>query len=138
MSGAGKDPAPFSTLAEYIEALLKTSLDAGIRELDFWEMTPGEVVRAIESNNRLAKIEAQERATFNYIMAELIVKGFSIVMSGKGTFPKVEEVYPAIFDDVIKEQEEKIQKQKDDVSTLRFMQFAQSYNKRHKGVQNEQ
>lgn len=100
-------------------------------------MTPAEVVRSIESKNRIVRIEAQEKATHNYILAELIVKGFSIVMSGKGTFPKVEEVYPGIFDELIESEQEKIQKQKDELSTLRFMQFAHSFNQRHKdkGVQ---
>ena len=109
----------------------------GIKELEFWEMTIAEAGRAIDSKNRLVKVETQERATFDYILAELIVKGFSCVMSGKGTFPKVEEAYPSIFDEIIKENEQKYQKQKDDLSTLRFLQFAQSYNNRHKnkGVQ---
>jgi hypothetical protein len=127
-------------LTDYIYKLLEISLDTGIKELEFWEMTPAEVGRAIDSKNRLVKLEAKERATYDYILAELIVQGFSCVMSGKGKFPEIKEAYPSIFEDVIKAEEEKIQKQKDDLSTLRFLQFAQSYNERHKekGVQNEE
>lgn len=120
--------------------MLSTCLDAGIKEIEFWEMTPAELMRAVESKNRVEKVKVQERATFDYILAELMVSGFSCVMSGKGTFPSIAEVYPSIFGEVVKAEEEKIQKQKDNLSTLRFLQFAQSYNERHKDkeVQQEQ
>ena len=101
-------------------------------ELDFWDMTPGEVNRFIESRNRLRKIETQEKARYDYILASLIVKGVSITLGDKSSFPTIQEAYPTIFDDVLKEQEEKIQQQKIELSTLRFKQFAQSYNDRFK------
>lgn len=95
-------------------------------------MTPGEVVRAIESFNRRARIEAQERASYDYIQANLIIKGVGIVLSGKGSMPSVQEAYPNVFDDLIKAQEEELQAKRNELSTLRFKQFAQSYNKRFK------
>ena len=91
-------------------------------------MTPGEVIRAIESKNRLIKIEAQERATYDYIQAQLIVKGVSICLGDKSSYPSIHEAYPGIFEEVIKEQEQKVQEQKMSLSALRFKQFAQSYN----------
>ena len=93
-------------------------------------MTPGEVYRAIESKNRLVKIEAQERASYDYIQAQLIIKGISIVLGDKTTFPNIYEAYPTVFDNLIQEQEEKLQQKKNELSALRFKQFAQSYNKR--------
>ena len=95
-------------------------------------MTPGEVGRAIESNNRIVKLEAQERATFDYIQANLIVKGFSITMGGKGNYPSIEEAYPTIFEDLLQKQEEKIQEKKEELSAIRFRQFAESFNDRFK------
>ena len=111
---------------------MDNALDSGIRELDFWEMTPAEVRRAIESRNRQVKIETQERATFDYLLANLIVKGFSITMGGKGSYPTIQEAYPTIFDDINQKQEEKIQEKKEELSAIRFRQFAESFNDRFK------
>lgn len=111
-----------------MDQLLTNALDSNIKELDFWDMTPGEVIRAIESNNRIKKVEAQERASYDYIQAQLIVKGVSIVLGDKKQFPTLQEVYPGLFDDLQKAEEDKIQQQKIELSALRFKQFAQSYN----------
>ena len=91
-------------------------------------MTPGEVVRFAESRNRVRKLEAQERASYDYIQASLIVKGVSITLGSKENFPSLEEAYPNLFNDLVKEKEQAIQKQKQILSILRFKQFAQSYN----------
>ena len=93
-------------------------------------MTPGEVVRFAESRTRVRKLEAQERASYDYILASLVVKGISITLGSKENFPSLEEAYPNLFDDLAKEKEQAIQKQKQILSTLRFKQFAQSYNSR--------
>lgn len=95
-------------------------------------MTPGEVGRAVESKNRIARREAQERAGYDYVLAQLIVKGMSITLGSHSTYPTIQEAYPGVFDDIIAEQEEKIQKQKAELSALRFRQFAQSYNEKFK------
>lgn len=120
-----------------MDALLINALDCGLSEMNFWDMTPGEVIRAIESKNRVIKLEAQEKANYDYIQANLIVKGISIVLGEKSAFPTIQEAYPKLFDELIKQQEEKIQEQKTELSVLRFMQFAQSYNDKfkHKEVQ---
>jgi hypothetical protein len=95
-------------------------------------MTPGEIVRAVESRNRVRKLEAQERASYDYILANLIVKGVSITLSGKGQMPTLEETYTGLFDDLAAQKAEAIQQQKTNLSALRFKQFAQSYNNKFK------
>lgn len=95
-------------------------------------MTPGEVVRSIESKNRIRTLEAKEKASYDYILATLIVKGVSITLGDKTPFPTISEAYPGVFDDVVKEQEDKIQQQKNELSALRFRKFAQSYNSNFK------
>jgi hypothetical protein len=95
-------------------------------------MTPGEVVRFINSRSRVRHIEAQERASYDYILANLIVKGIGITLGSKEEMPAINTIYPDLFKDVIKEHEEKIQEQKAQLSALRFKQFAQSYNKHYK------
>ena len=95
-------------------------------------MTPGEVIRSIESKIRIKQLETKEKATYDYILATLIVKGVSITLGDKSNFPTIQEVYPNVFDDIAKEQEDKLQQQRNELSTLRFKQFAQSYNDRFK------
>lgn len=107
------------------------ALDTGIKEFDFWDMTVGEIVRQIESFNRVKMSSAREKATYDYILASLIVRGVSITLGSKGSFPQIEEVYPNIFEDIQKEQEEKIAEKKAELSILRFKQFAHSYNNRY-------
>ena len=92
-------------------------------------MTVGEIIRAIESSNRLARYEAKERATFDYILANLITKGVSIAFGSKASFPSIYEVYSSVFDDEIKAKEQELQDKRNALSVLRFKQFAQSYNK---------
>ena len=77
-------------------------------------------------------METQEKASADYILAKLIIKGIGITLGDKSEFPTIQEVYPGVFEDVAKEQEQKIQQQKTELSTLRFRQFAQSYNDRFK------
>lgn len=125
-------------MEQYIEILLENSLLSGLSELDFWEMTVGEVSRYITTKNKIRKIEAQERASYDYILASLIAKGISISLGAKDTFPSIYEVYSEVFDDVIKQKEEEKQEKIMQLSALRFRQFAQSYNNnRNKGVLNE-
>lgn len=111
--------------------MLNNALDCGISEFEFWEMTIAELDRAVESKNRILKREAKERATFDYIQAMLIGRAFAQTMSSGATFPELHEVYPAIFD--AESRKEAQQEQKMQLSALRFIQFAQSYNQNYKG-----
>lgn len=99
-------------------------------------MTPGEVVRLIQSRIRLRRLEAQERASYDYILAQLIIKGVGMTLGSKGQYPTVEEAYPGLFDELAEKREEEIRQQKMNLSILRFRQFAQSYNNKlgHKEV----
>jgi hypothetical protein len=105
-----------------------------LKEFDFWDMTIAEVVRHIETHNKIKKIESQEKASYDYILASLIVKGFNITMGGKDTYPRIEEAYSGLFDDIKAEQEEKITQRNIELSVLRFKQFAQSYNNKKNKV----
>lgn len=111
---------------------MASALDFGISELEFWEMTPGEVKRLAESRARIRKLEAQERASYDYILANLIITGVGRQLGSKGNYPTLEEAYPGLFDDIAKKRAEDIQQQKIALSALRFRQFAQSYNDKFK------
>ena len=112
---------------------LNNALDHGITEFDFWNMTPAEVFRAIESKKRVLKIQAQERASFDYILADLIGRSMARVYSSSNSLPELGAVYPSLFD--TKEIEEKKQAKKMELSAARFKQFAQSHNEKYKEAQ---
>ena len=126
-------------MEEFIESLLDNSLLCGLSELDFWEMTIGEVSRYINARNKIRKMEAQERASYDYILANLIAKGVSISLGAKDTMPSIYEVYGEVFEDIVKEKEEEKQEKIMQLSALRFRQFAHSYNnnRKNKGVLTE-
>ena len=91
-------------------------------------MTFAEIERAIESKKRIEKRQEQEKASFDYLLADLIGRSISRLYSATAKFPSIEEAYPNIFNAV--EIANRQQEQKINLSALRFRQFAQSYNKR--------
>jgi hypothetical protein len=95
-------------------------------------MTIAEVNRAIQSRNRIQKQREKEKASYDYVLASLIVKGVSITLGSKDKYPSIQEAYVGVFEDQEEKQQEAIQEQKDKLSALRFLQFAQSHNQRFK------
>lgn len=84
----------------------------------------------MESYNRTKQAQAKEKASFDYVLASLIVKGVGICLGSKETFPKLEEAYTTAFSDDIERRKEEEEEQRAQLSALRFKQFAQTYNKR--------
>lgn len=107
---------------------LEIALDFGISERDFWDMTLAELDRLIHSKLRVKKIQDQERASFDYILASLIGKHFARCYSSSVRIPDISDAYVGLFDkeELQEQQQEKI----DELSALRFKQFAQAYTKR--------
>ena len=93
-------------------------------------MSIGEVVRYIQAQDRISKVRNQERASYDYILANLIVRGVGITLGSKDHFPTIEDAYPSLFEEIREEQKQKIESKKMELSALRFKQFAQSYNNR--------
>ena len=93
-------------------------------------MTLAELDRAMASKRRMLKAQAQEKASFDYILADLIGKSVARIYSSTNTIPEISEVYPSLFDS--QEIQEKKQEQKAELSALRFKLFAKSYNDRFK------
>lgn len=116
--------------SNYIYKWLETSLDAGLSEYEFWNMTLAEVIRALESKRRINLLQAQEKASYDYILADLIGRSVARIHSSSNQLPQIAEVYPTLFDKT--EAEEKIQEKKDELSVLRFKQFAESFNNKFK------
>lgn len=93
-------------------------------------MTIAEAIRAVESKKRQLKLQAQERATFDYALADLIGRSIARLHSSSAEMPKISDAYPSLFDS--EAIEEKQQEKKDELSAIRFKQFADSFNKRFK------
>lgn len=93
-------------------------------------MTISEITRMAKSKQRTTITASKERAMFDYLLADLIGKSVSRIYSNSARMPELYEVYPSLFEQ--EDIEEKKQEQRDNLSALRFKQFAQSYNKRFK------
>ena len=91
-------------------------------------MTISELERLIESKKRIKRRQDQERASFDYILADMIGRSVSRIYSSSAKLPEINEAYPSLFDK--EEIKEKKQERKTELSALRFKQFAQAYNKK--------
>lgn len=118
-------------LTYYIYKWLDSALDFGIKEHEFWDMTIAEFSRAIKSKEKVKRIEAQEKASFDYILADLIGRSIGRVYSSATHYPDISAVYPSLFDS------EEIKQMKADkqaeLSVLRFKQFASFHNSKYNG-----
>lgn len=98
-------------------------------------MTLAELERIVDSKKRVQKVQAQEKASYDYILADLIGRSISRIYSSSAHMPEISEMYPTLFDS--QEIQEKKQEKKAELSALRFKQFAESYNKKFKGGANK-
>ena len=72
----------------------------------------------------------QRKASFDYILADLIGRSIARAYNSSNKMPTLAEAYPGLFS---KEEEQKIiQERKDELSALRFRQFASQFNKKLK------
>ena len=127
-----------NTFTSAVFKMLETALEYGISELDFWEMTIAELQRLVKAKNIIQKRELQQKASFDYIQANLIIAGISKVLDGKGELATLQEAYPELFDDIAEEQAKKLEEKKAELSVLRFKQFAQFHNDKHKKANTEE
>lgn len=79
--------------------------------------------------------ESKERALYDYLLADLIGKSVARIYNETNTFPDVAEQYPHLFDSVATQEQR--QAREDELSAIRFKQFADSFNKKfNKGAAN--
>lgn len=91
-------------------------------------MTLAELERLIESKKRIQKRKEQERASFDYVLADTIGRSIARIYSSSAKMPELYEMYPTLFDS--EEVQEQKRKRKQELSALRFKQFAQAHNKK--------
>ena len=113
-------------------AWLDIALDFGLLERDFWEMSYAEIERYLSSRKRRMEAEERKKASFDYILADLMGRSISRIYSSSNKMPPISEVYPSLFSQ--EEEQAAMQKKKDELSALRIKQFAQAFNKKFKEV----
>ena len=91
-------------------------------------MTLAELERLSESKRRTEKVKLQEKAAFDYTLADLIGRSVARLQSSANKMPDISAVYPTLFDS--QEIEEKKAKKQAELSALRFKLFAQAHNKK--------
>lgn len=89
-------------------------------------MTLAELERVISSRRRTEKLRLQEKAVFDYRLADLIGYSVARTQSSANKMPELGAAYPELFD--TQELEEKKAEKKAELSVLRFKLFANAYN----------
>ena len=108
--------------------LLQPSINLGLDEFKFWDMTVAEIERYIDG----AMYRMKQRAQFDYILADLVGISSARMMSNDVKFPTLMEAYSHLYDKELAEakkheQEEEIATQN---SINRFLEFAMRHNSR--------
>ena len=94
-------------------------------------MSLAELERAIQSKRRVKKAEAQEKASFDYVLADLIGRSVGRLYGSNNNIPDIVKAYPTLFNSEEIEQEQ--HQKKMELSSIRFRQFAQFHNKKFSG-----
>lgn len=100
-------------MSNLINNILCVALEFGITEDRFMKMTISEVERELGAAKRRIEAELKEKAYFDYIHAVTIT---SMVV---GKPRSLYDTYPTLFE-----------KEREELSVMRFMQFAERHNNR--------
>lgn len=109
---------------------METALDIGIDEDTYWDMSIGEVIRRIESYERTYRQKLKDKASFDWILGNLIGMSINRCLSSDAEYPEIYEAYPTIFSS--EEVEEQKQREQDERSAANFLAFAAAHNLRNK------
>ena len=90
-------------------------------------MSIAEIERAIKAKKKAE----QRKASFDYVLADLIGRSVARAYNSENTMPTLAEAYPTLFDR--QEEERALQQTQDELSALRFKQFANSLNRKKGG-----
>ena len=93
-------------------------------------MTIGEITRQLESFERTQRQKQKDKASFDYIQAELIGRSVARIYSKDSKYPEISEIYPSLFPP--ENTEEQKQAKRDELSVLRFKQFTEAFNQKLK------
>lgn len=87
--------------------LLDNALYYGIKEEEYWNMTYGEVRRAIKAKAKKEKDEYKARLTAEYSLANLIGVSIAGLVSKNAKMPSLYKCYPDLFKEEAEEEQRK-------------------------------
>ncbi len=114
--------------SDKVDSYLANALDIGLREHEFWDMTFVELENYFDSRRRVMKAEREEKATFDYILGDLIGRSLARIYNAQNEYPKIYEIYPTIFNKQEIEQAEFDRRM--ELSALRLQEFTKSFNEK--------
>lgn len=85
------------TFEEQLDDMLQDCLGFGLSVDMFYSMTFKEVKLFIQGIQKHTEREQQDKAMFDYLLANLITIGTGVVLGGKTSFPTYEEYYGKVF-----------------------------------------
>lgn len=90
-------------------------------------MTLGELENYLDSYARRKTLEQKEKAKFDYQLANLIGISVARIYNKSVEYPEIQQIYPKLF-------EEEVKQNNDELTIMRFMQFAQQHNQKFREV----
>ena len=119
-------------MSQVVYSYLQPSINLGLDERQFWDMSIAEVVRWQEG----AMYRLKTKAQFHYILADLIGISAGRMMSKDVKYPSIDEVYPNLFEKQEEEHDEEAGVAQNNIN--RFMEFALKHNAMMKKGESEQ
>lgn len=84
------------TFESHMLDLLEKCMSIGMREEDFYNSTLSQVTRYVNAHNQQQENELQEKAYFDYQLANLIGMSVARLLSKDAKYPKFEKAYPFV------------------------------------------
>lgn len=122
------------TFESHVSHLLQQCMSIGMREEEFYNSTLSQVTRYVESYNKLKENQMQEKAYFDYQLANLIGMSVARLLSKGAKYPTFEKAYPFVNKDNDNEVDESWEMEK---QHLKLLEWAEQLNKKFEVKQKE-
>ena len=126
--GDSEQSSEVITFESQMMELLEQCMSIGMREEDFYNSTIKQITRYVESYNKQQENQLQEKAFFDYQLANLIGMSVARLLSKDAKFPSFEKAYPFIN----KEAKEVDEEWEMEVQHNRLREWAEQINKKFK------
>ena len=127
--GDSEQSSEVITFESQMMELLEQCMSIGMREEDFYNSTIKQITRYVESYNKQQENQLQEKAFFDYQLANLIGMSVARLLSKDAKFPTFEKAYPFINKDAKTEVDEEWEME---VQHNRLREWAEQINKKFK------
>lgn len=115
------------TFESHMMDLLEKCMSIGMREEDFYHSTLAQINRYVESYNKQQENQLQEKAYFDYQLANLIGLSVSRLLNKNAKYPEFRKAYPFIKRGTEKEVDEEWEMEK---QHIKLMEWAEQMNKK--------